>query len=413
MRRRVAITGMGLVTCLGSGVDQNWKELTNGHSGIRSINSFDPHRLVTKIAGEVQSDFDPDTHVSVKELRRLDRHQQIGLVAACQAVAQAGLKTPLGDPYRYAVIIGSGIGGLATIQAGYEVLREKGPKRMPPLMIPMAVVNLLPGLVAMRFGFKGPNFGVVNACASSASAIGEAYRLVALGVSDVAVSGGTEAVVGEFAISAFNALRALSTRNSDPEKASRPFDAGRDGFVLAEGAGMIILESFEHAQSRGALILGEIVGYGATSDAYHIVMPDPDGAGAYEAMRLALEDAEISPEQVQYINAHGTSTELNDKTETVAIKRLFGDSAYDLSISSTKSMTGHTLGAAGAIEAIFTALTLQTGVIPPTINLEAPDPECDLNYTPNRSVDRIMEFGLSNSFAFGGQNVSLLLRRTQ
>ncbi len=413
MRRRVAITGMGLVTCLGSGVDQNWKELTNGHSGIRAINSFDPHRLVTKIAGEVKSDFDPDAHVSVKELRRLDRHQQIGLVAACQAVAQAGLTTPLTDPYRYAVIIGSGIGGLATIQAGYEVLREKGPKRMPPLMIPMAVVNLLPGLVAMRFGFKGPNFGVVNACASSASAIGEAYRLVALGVSDVAVSGGTEAVVGEFAISAFNALRALSTRNSDPEKASRPFDAGRDGFVLAEGAGMIILESFDHAQSRGASILGEIVGYGATSDAYHIVMPDPDGAGAYEAMRLALEDAEISPEQVQYINAHGTSTELNDKTETIAIKRLFGDSAYDLSISSTKSMTGHALGAAGAIEAIFTALTLHTGVIPPTINLEAPDPECDLNYTPNRSVNRIMEFGLSNSFAFGGQNVSLLLRRTQ
>jgi 3-oxoacyl-[acyl-carrier-protein] synthase II len=413
LRRRVAITGMGLVTCLGSGVDQNWKELTNGHSGIRAINSFDPHRLITKIAGEVRSGFDPDAHVSVKELRRLDRHQQIGLVAACQAIEQAGLTNPPTDPYRYAVIIGSGIGGLSTIQLGQEVLREKGPKRMPPLIIPMAVVNLLPGLVAMRFGFKGPNFGVVNACASSASAIGEAYRLVALGVSDVAVSGGTEAVVGEFAISAFNALRALSTRNSDPEKASRPFDAGRDGFVLAEGAGMVILESFDHAQSRGALILGEIVGYGATSDAYHIVMPDPEGAGAYEAMRLALRDADISPEQVQYINAHGTSTELNDKTETVAIKRLFGDSAYDISISSTKSMTGHALGAAGAIEAIFTALTLQTGVIPPTINLEVPDPECDLNYTPNRSVDRIVEFGLSNSFAFGGQNVSLLLRRIQ
>ncbi|MFA6221651.1 MAG: beta-ketoacyl-ACP synthase II [Desulfomonilaceae bacterium] len=413
MRRRVAITGMGLVTCLGSGVDQNWKELTNGHSGITAITSFDPHRLITKIAGEVRSDFDPEARVSAKELRRLDRHQQIGLVAACQAVAQAGLTTPPEDPYRYAVITGSGIGGLSTIQLGQEVLREKGPKRMPPLMIPMAVVNLLPGLVAMRFGFKGPNFGVVNACASSASAIGEAYRLVALGVSDVAVSGGTEAVVGEFAISAFNALRALSTRNSDPEKASRPFDAGRDGFVLAEGAGMMILESFDHAQSRGALILGEIAGYGATSDAYHIVMPDPEGAGAYEAMRLALEDAGISPEQVQYINAHGTSTELNDKTETVAIKRLFGDSAYDISISSTKSMTGHALGAAGAIEAIFTALTLQTGVIPPTINLEDPDPECDLNYTPNKSVDRIVEFGLSNSFAFGGQNVSLLLRRTQ
>ncbi len=413
MRRRVAITGMGLVTCLGAGVEENWKQLIEGHSGIRPITLFNAQRCVTRIAGEVPSEFDPLHYLPVKELRRLDRHQQIGLVAACQAVHEAGFQTPPNDPYRYAVVIGSGIGGLSTIQTGYEVLREKGPKRMPPMMIPMAVVNLLPGLIAMRFGLKGPNFGIVNACASSASAIGEAYRMIASGSADVAITGGSEAVVCEFAISAFNALRALSTRNDEPEKASRPFDRDRDGFVLAEGAGMLTLESLEHAKDRGATIHGEIVGYGATSDAYHVVMPDPDGAGAYQAMRLAVEDACLQPKQVQYINAHGTSTELNDKTETLAIKRLFGPSAYQLSISSTKSMTGHALGAAGAIEAIFTVLTLERGIVPSTLNLDSPDPECDLNYTPNKSVERSMEYAISNSFAFGGQNVSLLFRRNQ
>lgn len=413
MRRRVAITGMGLVTCLGTGVDQNWNELINGRSGIGTITSFNADRCVTRIAGEVGSDFDPWEYIQAKELRRLDRHQQIGLVAACQAVAQAGIETPPSAPYRFAVIVGSGIGGLFTIESGHEILKEKGPRRMPPMVIPMAVVNLLPGLIAMRYGFKGPNFGVVNACASSASAIGEAYRIISVGSADVAVTGGTEAVIGDFAIAAFNALRALSTRNDEPARASRPFDKDRDGFVLAEGAGMLTLESFDHAEARGATIYGEISGYGATSDAYHVVMPDPDGAGAYEAMRLALEDGGIQPEQVEYINAHGTSTELNDKTETLAIKRLFGPSAYKLSISSTKSMTGHTLGAAGAIEAIFTALALRHGVVPPTINLDTPDPECDLDYTPNKSVNRNMEYGISNSFAFGGQNVSLLFRRRQ
>jgi 3-oxoacyl-[acyl-carrier-protein] synthase II len=413
LRRRVAITGMGLVTCLGTGVDENWNQLTRGHSGIRSITLFDPKRCQTRIAGEVPPVFDPLQYVPVKELRRLDRHQQIGLVAACQAVEASGIVTPPpDDPYRYAVVIGSGIGGLSTIEAGYEVLREKGPKRMPPMMIPMAVVNLLPGLVAMRFGLKGPNFGIVNACASSASAIGEAYRLIASGSADMAVTGGAEAVVGEFAISAFNALRALSTRNEEPARASRPFDRDRDGFVLAEGAGMLTLESFEHAKNRGATVHAEIVGYGATSDAYHVVMPDPDGAGAYQAMRLAIQDAGIEPEQVEYINAHGTSTDLNDRTETLAIKRSFGKSAYKMSISSTKSMTGHALGAAGAIEAIFTALTLERGIIPPTLNLDSPDPECDLNYTPNVMIERSVEYAISNSFAFGGQNVSLLFRRT-
>ncbi len=411
MPRRVVITGMGLVTCLATGVDENWKRVTSGFSGIGPIRAFDPHRLVTRIAGEVPTDFDPTGYLPAKELRRLDRHQQIGMVAACQAVEQSGFDKLPDDPFRCAVIVGSGIGGLNTIQIGSELLSEKGPKRMPPMMIPMAVVNLLPGLIAMRFGFKGPNFGVVNACASGASAIGEAYRIIAMNCADVAITGGAEAVVGEFAISAFNALRALSTRNEEPEKASRPFDKDRDGFVLAEGAGMLVLESFERAQERGATILGEIVGYGATCDAYHIVMPDPEGIGAHEAMKLAMVDCGLKPEQVQYINAHGTSTDLNDKTETVAIKRLFGKHAYNLSISSTKSMTGHTLGAAGAIEAIFSALTLMHGIAPPTINLDCPDPDCDLDYTANKSVKRDMKYAISNSFAFGGQNVSLLLRR--
>ncbi|MCL5126642.1 MAG: beta-ketoacyl-ACP synthase II [Deltaproteobacteria bacterium] len=411
MRRRVAVTGMGLVTCLGTGVEVNWTRLIEGISGIRPITLFDSKRCQTKIAGEVPTDFDPWQYVPAKELRRLDRHQQIGLVAACQAVDNAGFQTPPDNPYRYAVVIGSGIGGLSTIEAGYEVLREKGPKRMPPMVIPMAVVNLLPGLVAMRFGFKGPNFGIVNACASSASAIGEAYRLVASGSADVAITGGAEAVVGEFAISAFNALRALSTRNDQPSKASRPFDRDRDGFVLAEGAGMLTLEEFDHARKRGAVVHAEIVGYGATSDAYHIVMPDPEGSGAFHAMNLAIQDAGINLEQVDYINAHGTSTDLNDKTETFAIKRSFGPVAYKLSISSTKSMTGHALGAAGAIEAIYTTLALERGIIPPTVNLDSPDPECDLNYTPNVSVERRLEYAISNSFAFGGQNVSLLFRR--
>ncbi|MFH0960101.1 MAG: beta-ketoacyl-ACP synthase II [Pseudomonadota bacterium] len=411
MPLRVAITGMGLVTCLATGVDENWKQLVNGRSGIGPIQSFDPHRLITRIAGEVPTDFDPLGYIPKKELRRLDKHQQIGLVAACQAASQAGLDQPPDDPCRCAVIVGSGIGGLNTIQIGSQLLREKGPKRMPPMMIPMAVVNLLPGLIAMRFGFKGPNFGVVNACSSGASAIGEAYRLVSVGSADIAITGGSETVVGEFAISAFNALRALSTRNEDPEKASRPFDKDRDGFVLSEGAGMLVLESFERAQGRGAPILGEIVGYGATCDAYHIVMPDPNGIGAHEAMKFALNDCGLKPEQVQYINAHGTSTDLNDKTETIAIKRLFGKHAHNLSISSTKSMTGHALGAAGAIEAIYTTLTLRHGIAPPTINLDCPDPDCDLDYTPNKSVKRDMEYAISNSFAFGGQNVSLLFRR--
>ncbi len=412
MRRRVAITGMGLVTCLGTGVEDNWKQLVQGKSGIRPITLFDPQRCQTRIAGEIPVEFDPLQYVPVKELRRLDRHQQIGLVAACQAIDNAAFTTPPVDPYRYAVVIGSGMGGLSTIEAGCEVLREKGPKRMPPMMIPMAVINLLPGLVAMRFGFKGPNFGIVNACATGASAIGEAYRLIAFGSADVAITGAAEAVVSEFAISAFNALRVLSTQNDEPTKASRPFDRGRDGLVLADGAGMLTLESLDHAKERGATVHAEIVGYGATSDAYHVVMPDPDGAGACLAMNLAIQDAGIVPEQVGYINAHGTSTKLNDKTETLSIKRSFGPAAYKLSVSSTKSMTGHALGAAGAIEAIYTALTLERGIIPPTVNLDSPDPECDLNYIPNVSVERSVEYAISNSFAFGGQNVALLFRRT-
>jgi 3-oxoacyl-[acyl-carrier-protein] synthase II len=337
----------------------------------------------------------------------MDRYQQFALVA--QAFAQSGLQSP--RSYRCSAVIGSGIGGLSTIEAGVGIVRDKGPRAIHPLTIPKAVINLAPGMLSIKYGFKGPNFGLVNACTSGTSAIGEAFRMVREGRVDVMFSGGTEAVLTMFALASFNALRALSCRNEEPQRASRPFDLDRDGFVISEGAGIMVLESLEHARNRGAKIQAEIVGYGATDDAYHYVMPDPEGEGAYRSMKHALEDAGIEPERIDYINAHGTSTDLNDKMETHAIKRLFGAAAQKVSISSTKSMTGHLIGAAGAVEAIYTVLALNKGMVPPTINLETPDPDCDLDYTPNKPVAREMEYGLSNSFAFGGQNASLVLRR--
>lgn len=412
MERKVVVTGMGMVTCLGADVKSNWEAVTAGRSGIGPITLFDPEFYVTKIAGEVRGEFDPSGHIPVKELRRMDRFQQFAVVAGSQAVEDAGLACPPPDPFRCGIVIGSGMGGLATIENGTEILRVKGPKRIPPLMLTMTVINLAPGMLSIKFGFKGPNFGMVNACTSGASALGEAYRLVQSGRADLVLAGGAEAVVTKLSIAAFNALRALSTKNDEPEKASRPFDKERDGFVISEGSGMLVLEDLDHARARGARIHGEMVGYGATDDAYHFVMPDPDGEGAYRAMKLAVEDAGISPEQIGYINAHGTSTELNDKMETVAIKRLLGSSAKKVSISSTKSVTGHLIGAAGAVEAIYALMALKTGVIPPTINLDNPDPECDLDYTPHKAVSRELEYVLSNSFAFGGQNAGLLFKRT-
>ena len=361
--------------------------------------------------GEVRGNFDPDRHIREKEFRRMDRYQQFALVAAGEAIRDSGLECPPENPYRCGVVVGSGMGGLETIEDGIKVLWAKGPKGVHPLMIPKVVINLVSGLLAIEYGFKGPNFGVVNACTSGTSAVGEAFSIVRDGRADIIMTGGAEAVITSLSIAGFNALRALSTRNEEPEKASRPFDLRRDGFVISEGAGILILESEDHCRKRGARAHAEILGYGATDDGYHRVMPDPEAEGAYWCMKNALEDAGLPPSRIGYINAHGTSTDLNDKMETLAIKRLFNNSAWNVAISSTKSMTGHLIGAAGAAEAIYTILALKHGVIPPTINLEEPDPECDLDYTPNKSVTRDLEYAMSNSFAFGGQNASLVFGR--
>ena len=411
MQQRVVVTGMGMVTCLGTGVATNWEALSAGRSGIGPISLFDASDCYTRIAGEVAPHFDSARHIPVKEYRRLDRFQQFALVAAGEAIDDSGISCPPENPYRFSVIVGSGMGGLATIEKGVEVIRTKGPSRVSPLMIIMSVINLSPGMLAIKYGFRGPNFGLVNACASGASAIGEAYRLVREGRADVVLAGGTEAVITSLSVGGFNALRALSTRNDEPQRASRPFDAERDGFVLAEGSGMLVLEAREHARARDASIHAEIVGYGATDDAFHFVMPDPQGDGAYWAMKQAVEEASIEPSRIDYINAHGTSTDLNDKIETLAIKRLMGPTANKVAISSTKSMTGHMIGAAGAVEAIYSIMSIKTGLIPPTINLDFPSPECDLDYTPNKAVSRTVDFVISNSFAFGGQNASLLFKR--
>jgi 3-oxoacyl-[acyl-carrier-protein] synthase II len=405
------ITGMGMITSLGTGVAANWDAVTSGLSGIGEITLFNTEKFATRIAGEIKGDFDPARRIAIKELRRMDRCQQFALIAAGEAIEDSRLTCPPENPFRCGAVVGSGMGGLSTIEDAVACFLEKGPRGVHPLMIPKAVINLAPGMLSIKYGFKGPNFGIVNACTSGTSAIGEAFRIVREGRADVMLTGGTEAVITELSVSAFNALRALSTRNDEPQKASRPFDRDRDGFVIAEGAGILVLESEEHARSRGATIHAEIVGYGATDDAYHFVMPDPEGEGAYWAMRQALEDAAVEPLQLGYINAHGTSTELNDKMETLAIKRLFGPAAKTVSISSTKSMTGHLIGAAGAVEAIYSVMATKTGIIPPTINLENPDPECDLDYTPNKAGAKDVEWALSNSFAFGGQNATLVFKR--
>lgn len=411
MPRRVVVTGMGVVSCMGSGLTANWEGIIAGRSGIGPVTLFDATAFQTRIAGEVRGNFDPAGHIPPKQLRRMDRYQQFAVVAASEAMDDSGLQWPPKDPFRCAVVIGSGMGGLRTIEDGAETILQKGPKGAKPLLIPMAVINLSAGMLSIKFGFKGPNFGIVNACTSGSSAIGEAYRLVAERRSDVALTGGSEAVITPLSLAGFSALRALSTRNDEPEKASRPFDVDRDGFVVSEGAGMLVLESLEHATDRGARIHAEVVGYGATGDGYHYVMPDPTAEGAFHSMKIALEDAGIEPKEVGYINAHGTSTELNDKMETLAIKRLFQKQAEKVAISSTKSMTGHLIGAAGAVESVFTIMAIKTGIVPPTINLDNRDPECDLDYTAHRAISRDVEYALNNSFAFGGQNASLLFKR--
>ncbi len=410
---RVVVTGMGALTSLGLDVGSTWEGLVAGRSGVGPITQFDPSRLTTRIAAEVK-DFDPSPILDRKDQRRNDRYVQFALVAARQAMDQAGLPARLEGPEaeRAGVIVGSGIGGIRTLADQILLMGEKGPDRMSPFLIPMAIGNLAAGVIAIFFGQQGPNFGVVSACSTGGHAIGEAWETIRRGDADVMLAGGTEATGHESLVGAFAAMRALSTRNDDPEHASRPFDRGRDGFIIGEGAGILVLETIEHARERGAEPLAEIVGYGATADASHITLPAPGGAGAVRAIRRALEKADLTVDDVEMVNAHATSTPEGDPRELEAIKTLFGERAGQVSVTANKSMIGHTLGAAGAIEAIATIMSIRTGIVPPTVNLEDPDETAEgLDLTPNVARRRTMEIAVSNSFGFGGQNSALVIRR--
>jgi len=410
-RRRVVITGLGAITPVGNDVESMWTALLAGQSGATQITRFDTTDFSTTIACEVK-DFDASDFLDKKSVRRYDLFAQFGVVAAQQAMAYAGLEgSPDGViPERFGVIFGSGIGGISTMEAQHDILRERGPRRVSPFFIPMFIPDIAAGLISIRFGAKGPNYATVSACASSAHAIGDAFRFIERGDADVMIAGGAEATLTPLAVAGFASMKALSSRNEDPEGASRPFDAGRDGFVIGEGAGCVVIEALETAQARDAIIVAEIVGYGVSADAYHITMPAPEGVGAQVAMRLAMEDGALKPEDIDYINAHGTSTQANDRNETAAIKQVLGDAAGSVVVSSTKSMTGHLLGAAGGVEAIVSALVCQEGRIPPTINYSEPDPDCDLDYAQHGVVEREVRVALSNSFGFGGHNACLAIR---
>ena len=408
--RRVVITGLGIVSPLGTGVKKAWNGAISSASGIREITRFDAKNFPVRIAGEVP-DFDPLGVIEKKELKKMDFFIQYALYAAVKAFEDSGLEIEENNAERVGVYIGAGIGGLPAIEHWHDVLREKGPDRITPFFIPMVIINLASGQVSIRLGAKGPNSCAVTACATGTHSIGDAFRIIKRGEADCMIAGGTESTITPLCIAGFNAMKALSTRNDEPARASRPFDKERDGFVVGEGAGVLVLEELEGARKRGAKIYAEIAGYGANSDAYHITMPAPDGTGAARCMELAIEDAKIPPGGVDYINAHGTSTYYNDLYETKAIKKVFGEHAKKLAVSSTKSMTGHLLGAAGGVEAVFTALAIKTGIIPPTVNYENPDPECDLDYVPNTAREAGIRAALSNSFGFGGTNAVLAFKR--
>jgi 3-oxoacyl-[acyl-carrier-protein] synthase II len=407
--RRVVVTGIGLVTPLGTGIEKTWKALCAGESGITRITRFDPIHHPSQIAGEVK-DFDPAAFIEKKEIKKMDLFIHYAVGAGLMAVDDAGLKITRENSDRVGVYIGSGIGGLGSIEYYHKVLQEKGVDRVSPFFIPMTIINLASGQVAIRLGARGPNSCAVTACATGNNCIGDALRLIQRGDADAMVAGGAEAAVTPLALAGFGAARALSRRNDDPSRASRPFDRDRDGFVLAEGSGVLILEELEFARRRGARIYAEVVGYGMNADAYHITAPPDDGEGAVRCMELAIKDAGVSKDDVGYINAHGTST-FADKIETQAIKNVFGERAYRIPVSSTKSMTGHLLGAAGGVEAAFSVLAIHRGVLPPTINLEHPDPECDLDYVPGHARETSVQVVLSNSFGFGGVNACLLFKR--
>jgi 3-oxoacyl-[acyl-carrier-protein] synthase II len=407
--RRVVITGLGAVTPLGNDVETFWSNLKNGVSGIRAIDAFDTTAYDCRIGGQVR-DFDPKPFFkNPKDLRRTDRFTQLAMAAAKMAVEDCGIDiNKLDRRDRFGVIVSTGIGGLKTLQDQLTILLTKGPTRNSPFTIPMLISNMASGFISMEFNLRGPNFCIVTACATSNNAIGESWRIIKFGDADIFLAGGSEAGIVEIGLAGFGAMKALSTRNDEPERASRPFDRDRDGFVISEGAGVVVVEELEHAKARGAKIYCEITGYGMSADAYHMTAPPPDGEGAARAMQLALEHARISPDQVDYINAHATSTDIGDICETRAIKQVFGDYAYKVAISSTKSMTGHLLGGAGGVEMAACALAIRDSVIPPTINLENPGKECDLNYTPNVARERKVRVALNNSFGFGGHNATLV-----
>jgi 3-oxoacyl-[acyl-carrier-protein] synthase II len=407
LKTRVVVTGLGTVNPMGLDVESTWQAVVSGQSGVGPITHFDAAQHETKFAAEVKG-FDPDALLGRREARRMDRFVQFAVVAGQQALSDAKLEINDSNRDSVGAIIGTGLGGVSTILHEMETMREKGPRRISPFLIPMILPDMAPGQVAIHFGVRGPNLAVVSACATGTNAIGEAYKMIQRGAAEAMICGGSEAVINNLIIAGFNVMTALSTRNDDPQHASRPFDKNRDGFVAGEGAAVLIIESLAHARARGARVYAEVLGYALTDDAYHISAPAENGGGAARCMQLALEDAGMTPKDIDYLNAHGTSTPLNDKSETAAVKTVFGEAAYDLPISSTKSMHGHLLGAAGAVEAVICMKALEHGILPPTINYETPDPECDLDYVPNTARPKPMRTLMSNSFGFGGHNASII-----
>ncbi|HMK55647.1 MAG TPA: beta-ketoacyl-ACP synthase II [Dissulfurispiraceae bacterium] len=408
--RRVVVTGLGLISPVGIGVQASWDAAVAGKVGIGPITQFDASTFPVRIAGEVKG-FDPAQYIDAKEIKKMDRFIHLAMAAAMMAHEDSGIKITSDNAERVGVFIGSGIGGLNSIEHYHKALLEKGHRRVSPFFIPMVCINLASGNVSIHLGAKGPNSAVVTACATGSHAIGEAFRIIQRGEADVMFAGGSESVICPLAVAGFAAMKALSTRNDEPEKSSRPFDSARDGFVMGEGTGILVLESLESAIARNARIYAEISGYGMSGDAYHISSPAPEGEGAARCMKAALRDAGIGPEKIDYINAHGTSTKYGDELETMAIKTVFGEHAYRLCVSSTKSMTGHLLGAAGGVEAIFSVLSIAKGIVLPTVNLDNPDPECDLDYVPHKARELKIEYALSNSFGFGGTNACLIFSR--
>ena len=410
MNKRVVVTGLGVIAPVGIGKDDFWQALIQGKSGIKPITRFDASQLPCRIAGEV-TEFEPGDYLDKKEARRMDRFAQFAVAASKLAIEDAGLDLPRENLDRIGVILGSGIGGMETFEDQTKTLINRGPNRVSPFFVPMMIANMAAGQIAITFGLRGPNITTVTACASSTNSIGDAFKLLQRGDADVVVTGGTEAPITTLAIAGFCAMRAMSTQNDQPEKASRPFDRDRDGFVMGEGAGILVLETLEHAEARGARIYAEMAGYGTTCDASHMTAPDPEGDGAARSMEMAIKDAGLQPEEITYINAHGTSTSLNDKCETMAIKRVLGEHARKVLVSSTKSMTGHLLGAAGGIEGIASVLSIYNSIIPPTINYEHPDEDCDLDYVPNVAREAEVQVALSNTFGFGGHNATIIFKK--